>query len=71
MIASKEGVYHFIEIKSGEGFAPVYNITPKKLQKVIKTAEYYIHKKRVTSPFCISAVIIADGEIEFLENITL
>ena len=71
IIATKEGVYHFIEVKSGKGFDPVYNLTPAKLSKVIRTAQGYLQKKRIDAAFCIDAAIVRDGEIEFLENVTV
>ncbi len=30
IIALKDNVVHFIEVKSGESFEPIYNITPSK-----------------------------------------
>lgn len=69
IVAQKEGVLHFIEVKSGEG-EPIYRITPSKLSKVIKTAEIYMQKKRLSADFCFDAVVVTE-EIELIENITL
>ncbi len=69
IVAGKEGVLHFIEVKSGEG-EPHYKITPSKLSKIIKTATIYMQKKRMDLDFCFDAVIVTE-EIEFIENITL
>ena len=69
IIASKEGVLHFVEVKSGEG-EPIYRITPAKLSKIIKTADIYMQKKRFFCDYCIDAVIVTE-EIELIENITL
>ena len=33
IIALKKGVLHFIEVKSGENFDPIYAITPSKLKR--------------------------------------
>ena len=71
IIAHKDEVFHFIEVKSGKGFDPVYNLTPGKLHKIIKSAQLYLKQKNLDTAFCIDALIIRDGEIEFLENITL
>ena len=38
IIAKKGEVLHFIEVKSGDNFQPIYNVTYSKLQKIIKTA---------------------------------
>jgi putative endonuclease len=69
IIAFKDNVFHFIEVKSGKNFEPVYNITPAKLNKIIKSAFAYIKKHNINSAFCIDAIIIKD-KIEFVENIT-
>ena len=71
IIATKNGIYHFIEVKSGEGFEAVYNITPKKLQRVIKTANVYMKKMNIDPQYCFDAAIIQDETIEFIENITM
>ncbi len=36
IIALKDNVVHFIEVKSGESFEPIYNITPSKIKKLTK-----------------------------------
>jgi putative endonuclease len=71
IIATKDSVYHFIEVKSGSGFEPIYNITYKKLNRIIKCATLFLQKKRINLPFCIDAIIIKDNEIDFIENLTL
>jgi putative endonuclease len=71
IIATKEGVYHFVEVKSGESFEAVYNITPSKLGKLKRSVEYYLQTKKLNVPYCIDAIIFAGEELEFLENITL
>jgi putative endonuclease len=69
IIATKDKVLHFIEVKSGEG-EPVYRITPSKLSKIQKTAMIYMSKKRGDMDFCIDGIIVTE-DIEFLENITI
>ncbi len=71
IIATREGVIHFIEVKSGKGFEPIYNITPSKLKKIIKSIKYYLHKRKLDLNYSIDALIIKDDEVEFIENITL
>lgn len=68
IIASKEDVVHFIEVKSG-AYDPIYQITPNKISKILKTATIYMQKKRVDSDYCLDAIIISE-EIEMIENIT-
>lgn len=71
IIAKKDGVLHFIEVKSGIGFEPIYNITPSKIKKITKTIYAYIKKNRIDSSFCIDAIIIENTKLELIENITL
>ena len=72
IIARKEGILHFIEVKSAAAnFDPIYNLTPTKLQRVIRSAQYYLKSKRLDFPYCIDALLIRQGEVELIENITL
>lgn len=70
IIALKKGVLHFIEVKSGENFDPIYAITPTKLKKIIKTIRCYLSQKNPNSDFCIDALIVKNSKFELLENIT-
>jgi len=70
IIAKKEGVLHFVEVKSGNSFEPAYNITPSKLKKIINSSYLYMKHKNLDVPFCIDAIIIKNNSVEFLENIT-
>ena len=36
IIAKKDNILHFIEVKSGENFESIYNVTFTKLQKSLK-----------------------------------
>jgi len=69
IIAVKDKVMHFIEVKSGN-YDPIYQISPSKISKIYKTAEIYISKKKIDMDFCIDALIVCE-DIEFIENITL
>ncbi|WP_456470594.1 YraN family protein [Caminibacter sp.] len=71
IIAYKNGVFHFIEVKSGINFEPVYNITPQKIKRIIKCAYFYMKKNKINEAFCIDAIIIKNEKIDFLENLTL
>ena len=68
IIATKDQVLHFVEVKSGV-YEPIYQITPSKLSKIIKTAEIYMSKKRLDMDFCFDGVIVSE-DIEFIENIS-
>ena len=72
IIAQKNEVLHFIEVKSGRAdFDPVYNITPAKLRKVINSSQYYMKSKKLDMAFSIDALIIRHDEVEFIVNVTL
>lgn len=71
IVAIKSDVYHFIEVKSGKGFDPIYNLTPAKLHKVIKSSQLYLKQHHIQVPFCIDAIIIRDEALEFIENLTI
>ncbi|WP_428024218.1 YraN family protein [Arcobacter sp.] len=72
IIALKNEVYHFIEVKSAPEYEiAINNITSSKLSKIKRSADYYLQTKKLDVSFCIDAIIIVDEELEFLENITL
>jgi len=71
IIAQKDDVYHFIEVKSGSGFEAVYNITQQKLYKLYRSIELYLKHKNLDVAYCVDAIIFSGEELEFLENISL
>ena len=71
IIASKDNTIHFVEVKSGITFEPIYNITKSKLRHVINSAEYYLKFKNLKNAFSIDALIVKNDDIELIENITL
>ena len=72
IIASKEGVLYFIEVKSGEDYEhAIYNITRSKLSKIIKTAQIYMSKNSLDCDFSFDAVIVTPEKTWHVENITL
>lgn len=72
IIAIKEGVLHFIEVKSAlEYELAIQNITRTKLSKLIKTAEVYMKKNALMIDFMIDALIVTPQKVWHLENITI
>ncbi|WP_456431847.1 YraN family protein [Nitratifractor sp.] len=72
IVARKGEVLHFIEVKSARAdFDPVYNLTPTKLSRVIRSAEHYLKARKLDLAFCIDALIVRRGEVELIENVTL
>lgn len=72
IIALKGSVLHFIEVKSAQNYEQaINNVTPSKLQKLNRTVQTYLQKKRLDCDYCIDALIVSDAGIEWIENITL
>ena len=72
IIAMRDDVLHFIEVKSGQAdFDPIYNFTASKQRKVINSSYYYLKSKDLDMVFSIDLILIRWGEIEFLENVTM
>jgi putative endonuclease len=70
IVTIKDGVYRFVEVKSGIGFDPVYNFTPQKLTKILRGVNLYIASKKIDTPYAIDLVVVRDGECELYENVT-
>ena len=74
IVAYQDKVLNFIEVKSGEG-EPIYNITPSKLSKIIRSVDYYLQKYSIIGAYQIDAVIVKDysldNRVELIENITI
>lgn len=71
IIAQKDNIYHFIEVKSANDYeVAVNNITPSKLSKLKRSIDYYLQIKKLDVSFCIDAIIVCEDDIEHLENIT-
>ncbi len=72
IIATKDKIYHFIEVKSANEYeTAVNNVTPSKLSKLKRSIDYYLQIKKLDVSFCIDVIIVVNEEVEFLENITL
>ena len=71
IIAIKDHILHFIEVKSCSSYDPLYNITPSKLQHVINTAHRFMQNKNLDLAFQIDAVSVRDGHCSLTENITI
>ena len=72
IIATKDAVLHFIEVKSGLDYElAIQNITPRKLSRFIKTISVYIKKNSLNADFMIDAVVVTPKKIWHIENITL
>jgi len=72
IIAFKEDVLHFVEVKSGLDYeSAIQNITPSKLSKFIKTTHVYLKKNSLEVAFMVDAIVVTPEKIWHVENITL
>ncbi|SFP58492.1 YraN family protein [Hydrogenimonas thermophila] len=71
IIAQKEGILHFIEVKSGTTFEPIYNITPAKIAKLLRSIQAYLKKYKLDIPYQLDALIVKGDQCEWIENITI
>lgn len=71
IIATKDNIYHFIEVKSGKNFEPLLNVTPKKLQKIIHSVSIYLAKNELDVLYCIDVITIKNNTIEFFNNVSM
>ncbi len=72
IIALKESVLHFVEVKSGITYeSAVNNVTRSKLQKLLRTIQCYQQLKKLSIDYCIDVLIVSEDGIEWIENITL
>lgn len=71
IIAQQEDVLHFFEVKYSKDYDALTRITPKKLQKIIKTIDYYMYKKNMDLDYQIDALIVNNKLIEIVENISI
>ena len=70
IVASKEGVLHFCEVKFSQKSDPILRIIPSKMAKIIKTIGYYFLTKRIQCDYQIDAILVTPEEIEIVHNIT-
>lgn len=72
IIALKDEVLHFVEVKSGLDYeSAIQNITPKKLSRLIKTGYIYMKKNKLDTDFVYDAVVVTPKAVEIVENVTL
>ncbi|MDR2341814.1 MAG: YraN family protein [Campylobacteraceae bacterium] len=70
IIAQDKNILHFIEVKATNAeYDPLYRITTAKMEKIIKTVEFYLLKNSIQKEYQIDAVIVNKGEIEWIKNI--
>lgn len=71
IIAQKNEVLHFIEVKAtSKDYEPILRITKQKLEKIIKTINFYLYKNNTEKAYQIDACIIKKDKVELIENIS-
>jgi putative endonuclease len=72
IIASKDSILHFVEVKSGLDYeSAILNITKSKLNKLIKTINVYLKKNNPDAVYVLDAIVVTQSDIVFVENITI
>lgn len=72
IIAQKDGVLHFIEVKSGLDYErAVQNMTPQKIARILRSVEVYLKHHGLTCTYQIDAAIVTEGTCTLIESITL
>lgn len=69
IIATNGEILHFIEVKTSKYYDGIERITPKKMQKLLLTIDFYIYQKQSKLPYQLDAIIVSE-EIEWIKNIT-
>ncbi len=69
IIAKKDGVINFFEVKFSEKYDPVHRITLAKMKKIIKTVNYYFMLNDSEEEYQINAALVTPDGIEIIENI--
>jgi len=71
IIAQKDDILHFFEVKYSKNYDALTRITLKKLQRIIKTIDYYMYKNSIDMDHQIDALVVNDNFIEIVENISI
>ncbi|RLA71663.1 MAG: YraN family protein [Epsilonproteobacteria bacterium] len=72
IITLKSEVLHFVEVKSARTYElAMQNITPRKLQRFLRTVDVYLKKHCLEMDYCIDVVSVTPEAIDLIENITL
>jgi len=70
IIALKDNILHFCEVKFSQNYDPITRITPSKMVKIIKTINYYLMTHPSTYDYQIDAILVMPENIEIIKNIS-
>lgn len=71
IIALKHNILHFVEVKSGKDFEPIYNLTPTKIERIVRSVALYLACHNENRAYCIDALLVREEGCELVENITV
>jgi putative endonuclease len=72
IIAKKDEVLHFVEVKSGKTFNPSQNLTERKLEKILKSVHIFLSENDFSDfDISIDLLSIYGDQFNFIENISL
>lgn len=72
IIAKKDDIYHFIEVKATAGnYEALYRITKSKYNKILKAINLYIQKHNIANDFQVDVIIIQKNQIDFIQNVSV
>ncbi|QIR76197.1 YraN family protein [Sulfurospirillum diekertiae] len=70
IIALKDNILHFCEVKFSEKYDPILRITATKMTKIIKTIKYYLLLHPNSYDYQIDAILVTPEKIEIIKNIS-
>ena len=70
IVAKKDNVLTFFEVKYSKKYNPAYRITPSKIEKIIKTIDYFLMCNNSDEEYQISAALVTPEGIEIIDNIS-
>ena len=70
IVAHKDNVLHFCEVKFSKSYDPITRITPSKMAKIIKTIHYYLLTHPSNVDYQIDAILVTPETIEIIKNIS-
>lgn len=70
IIATKDDIYHFIEVKSGDKIEPLLNVTQKKLDRIYKSIDIYLSKNNIDVVYSVDVVRLYRNKIDFFSNVS-
>ncbi len=71
IVALKDGVLHFVEVKSSSHYDPMLAITLQKMQKILKTIDYFLLKYSLDMPYEVDALLVEKSGCELVQNLTV